>query len=79
MDRIFGTHKLRGNGLREHGRGRCRAGVADRPRGSVAGEEEDLAWLYLGGLVEERDEGAGDGGGVGAVLGEGLGGDEDEG
>ena len=48
------------------------------PQRSVAGQEEDIAVLDLAGLVEERREGAGDGGCVGAVLGEGLGRDEDE-
>jgi hypothetical protein len=45
---------------------------------SVAGQEEDVTVLDLAGFVEERGEGAGDGGCVGAVLGEGLGGDKDE-
>ena len=48
------------------------------PQRSVAGQGEDMTVLDLAGLVEERGEGAGDGGCVGAVLGEGLGRDEDE-
>ena len=44
----------------------------------LAGEEDHLAGLQAGILVEECGQGAGDGGGVGAVLGEGFGGDEDQ-
>ena len=44
----------------------------------LAGKEDHLAWLQAGILIEECGQGAGDGGGVGAVLAEGLGGDEDE-
>ncbi len=38
-----------------------------------SGKEENLAGVYLGGLVEECGERFGDGCGVGAVLGEGFG------
>ena len=58
----------------------ARTGDASRTRHlrrSVAGQEDDVAVLDLAGLVEERGEGAGDGGCVGAVLGEGLGRDKD--
>jgi hypothetical protein len=37
-----------------------------------------MASLEVAGLVEESDEGAGDGGREAAVLGKGFGGDEDE-
>src|ERR1022692_572906 len=51
------------------------ASVSARP--SAAGEEEDLAWLDLPGLIEERRERAGDGAGIAAALRKGLGGHED--
>lgn len=38
-----------------------------------AGKEHDQAWLHVRVLVEEGSERAGDGCGLGAVLGEGLG------
>jgi hypothetical protein len=44
----------------------------------LAGKEDHLARLQAGVLIEECGQGAGEGGGVAAVLAEGLGGDEDQ-